>query len=112
MMPPFEIVRLLPAMISLKSLAATEPTTKGSLGVTTTSWLLSARALRILGELMSAGTSAVAEYSDVLPPLVRVAAILPPAGGSPESGKLNAPEPESAPEPTQVVGVVPSGSPP
>src|SRR5690242_11630576 len=112
-MPPFVSGRALPAIVSEKSLSPTVEVTSGSLGVTTTSLSVSARAERIRGAVMSAGTSAVADHCDV-PPLavVSVAEILPPAGGFAESGKLKEPAADTVPWPTNVVGAVPVGSPP
>src|SRR3982750_1598700 len=111
-MPPFDSGRDFPAIVSEKSLSPTVDPTNGSLGVSTTSLAVRARAERIRGAVMSAGTSAVADHSEV-PPLAGVggAEILPPAGGSAESGKLKAPAVDTVPEPTQFVAVAPSGSP-
>src|SRR4051795_9533342 len=112
-MPPFASGRDFPAIVSEKSLSPTVDATNGSLGVSTTSLSVSARAERIRGAVMSAGTSAVADHAEVPPPaVVSVAEILPPADGSADSGTLKAPEVDTAPWPTNVVGAVVAGSPP
>src|SRR4051812_50120630 len=81
-MPPFESGRDLPAIVSEKSLSPTVEVTNGSLGVSTTSLSVSARAERIRGAVMSAGTSAVGGPAEgPPPPAVHEGGVFPPPRG-------------------------------
>ena len=79
----------MPAIVSPKSLAWTEPGSSGSLGTTTTSVSETARAREMSGEKMSFGTVTVA--SSEVPPLVSVVANVLPGAGSLAKLWLNEP---------------------
>src|SRR5689334_18301445 len=53
---PCAIARGVPAICRLKSLRLSEPPASGSLGITITSLVLKAKAVAIVGDVMSAGT--------------------------------------------------------